>query len=191
MSRVGLPHQLALPYTILIYQLTWTECEDLALLLLSLEMSFYGVLILDDSHTRLFQCIVTESQAILMPSTYRRTTSYIIYTQKSSGSLAHTKESAAAIQKWQIIHVGGCPAHTLKHKSYETNAIITHKHLPNKQWRTNSYHGCKGEQATGNLFSLFLYQMFCRFVQTKDDFSLKINYHLLQKEVSKILLFSK
>ena len=32
---------------------------------------------------------------------------------------------------------------------------------------------------------------FCRFVQTKDDFSLKINYHLLQKEVSKILLFSK
>lgn len=90
-----------------------------------------------------------------------------------------------------IIHVGGCPAHTLKNKSYETVAIVTHKHLLNKQWRTNSCHGCKGEQATGNLFSLFLYQMFCRFVQTKDDFSLKINYHLLQKEVSKILLFSK
>ena len=158
-------------------------------------MSFCGVLVLEVTLTRLFQCIVTESQAILMPSTYRRTTSYIIYTQKSSGSLAHTKESAAPIQKWQIIHVGGCPAHTLKHKSYETVAIVTHKHLPNKQWRTNSYHGCKigckGEQATGNLFSLFLYQMFCRFVQTKDDFSLEINYHLLQKEVSKILLFSK
>ena len=155
-------------------------------------MSFCGVLVLEVTLTRLFQCIVTESQAILMPSTYRRTTSYIIYTQKSSGSLAHTKESAAAIQKWQIKRVGGCPAHTLKHKSYETVAIITHKHLPNKQWRTNSYHGCKGEQATGNLFSLFLYQlMFGRFVQTKDDFSFKINYHLLQKEVSKILLFSK
>jgi len=56
-----------------------------------------------------------------------------IYTQKSSGYLAHTKESAAAIQKQQIIHVGGCPAHTLKNKSYETVAIVTHKHLPNKQ----------------------------------------------------------
>ena len=96
-------------------------------------MSFCGVLVLEVTLTRHFQCIVTESQAILMPSTYRRTTSYIIYTQKSSGSLAHTKESAAAIQKWQIIHVGGCPAHTLKHKSYETVAIVTLKHLPNKQ----------------------------------------------------------
>ena len=137
MSRVGLPHQLALPYTILIYQLTWTECEDLALLLLSLEMSFYGVLILDDSHTRLFQCIVTESQAILMPSTYRRTTSYIIYTQKSSGSLAHTKESAAAIQKWQIIHVGGCPAHTLKHKLIIWNSCYCHTQAFTKQTMKN------------------------------------------------------
>ena len=104
--------------------------------------------------TRLFLCILTESQAILMPSTYRRTTSYIIYTQKSSGFLAHTKESAAAIQKRQIIHVGGCPAHTLKNESYETVAIVTHKHLLNKQWRTNSCHGCKGEQATQVTFFL-------------------------------------
>ena len=60
-----------------------------------------------------------------------------------------------------------------------------------EQTVTMDANGCKGEQATGNLFSLFLYQMFGRFVQTKDDFSLKINYHLLQKEVSEILLFSK
>ena len=158
-------------------------------------MSFYGVLILDDSHTRLFQCIVTESQAILMPSTYRRTTSYIIYTQKSSGSLAHTKESAAAIQKWQIIHVGGCPAHTLK-KNYMKQLLSSHTSIyqtnNEEQTVTMDVNGCKGEQATGNLFSLFLYQlMFGRFVQTKDDFSFKINYHFLQKEVSKILLFSK
>ena len=158
-------------------------------------MSFCGVLVLEVTLTRLFQCIVTESQAILMPSTYRRTTSYIIYTRKCSGDLAHTKESAAAIQKRQIIHVGGCPAHTLK-KNYMKQLLSSHTSIyqtnNEEQTVTMDVNGCKGEQATGNLFSLFLYQlMFGRFVQTKDDFSFKINYHLLQKEVSKILLFSK
>ena len=91
-------------------------------------MSFCGVLVLEVTLTRLFQCIVTESQAILMPSTYRRTTSYIIYTRKCSGDLAHTKESAAAIQKRQIIHVGGCPAHTLK-KNYMKQLLSSHTNI--------------------------------------------------------------